>query len=45
MGVSTNNSSDLVMQWYRIFHEKWAIIIPEQKKNNLPPFLDLNPDA
>jgi hypothetical protein len=45
MGVSIKNNSEVLMRWYRMFHEKWAFSIPPQWKHNLPTFLDLNPDV
>jgi hypothetical protein len=45
MGINITKNSKVVMRWYRMFHQKRAFIVPLQNKNNLPAFLDLNPDV
>jgi hypothetical protein len=45
MGINITKNGKVVMRWYRMFREKRAFIVPLQNKNNLPAFLDLNPDV
>ncbi len=45
MGINITKNGKVVMRWYRMFHEKQAFIVPLQNKNNLPEFLDHNPDV
>jgi hypothetical protein len=45
LGISTVNNVKTVEQWYRLFRKKSLFIVPTKIKDNLPPFLDLNPKA
>jgi hypothetical protein len=45
MGINITKNGKVVMRWYRMFREKRAFIVSLQNKNNLPAFLDLNPDV
>jgi hypothetical protein len=45
MGVSLTKNADTVKRWYRHFREKRQFIVSIRQKHNLPPFLELNPDA
>ncbi len=45
MGISTVNNAKTVERRYRSFCNKCLFIVPTKTKDNLPPFLDLNPKA
>jgi hypothetical protein len=45
MGISTVNNVKTVKRWYKSFCNKRLFIVPTETKDNLPPFLDLNPKA
>ena len=44
MGVRITKHMETVMKWYRHFHVTWKFCLPYQKKHNMPPFLQQNPD-
>jgi hypothetical protein len=44
MGMTLTSRPQTVMEWYRLFRRNRKFIQPLQKKDNLPPFLQQNPD-
>jgi hypothetical protein len=45
VGITIVRNPKSVEKWYRAFRDKHSFDIPLQQKHNLPPFLQLNPDA
>jgi hypothetical protein len=44
MGMTLTSQPQTVMEWYRLFRRNRKFIRPPRKKDNLPPFLQQNPD-
>jgi hypothetical protein len=44
-GIKLTSRPRTVMEWYRCFRSKQKFETPQRKKDNLPPFLQANPDV
>jgi hypothetical protein len=45
MGMTLTSRPQIVMEWYRLFHHNRKFLRPPHKKDNLPPFLQQNPNV
>jgi hypothetical protein len=44
-GLDATKKSEMLMRWYRQFRVTQSFYVPKEAEKNLPPILELNPNA